>query len=87
MCLGKCSRIIARYLYPLAFISMACNVLLFFPDWKITYALDNHLTPEVKHMGGLIGGGVMGNQGRQLPDAHVACGTFQMFQRGDGVQA
>ncbi|KAL6464082.1 hypothetical protein MHYP_G00284730 [Metynnis hypsauchen] len=59
MGLGKCSRIIARYLYPLAFISMACNVLLFFPDWKITYVLDNHLTQEVKYMGGLIGGGVM----------------------------
>ncbi|XP_017539322.1 transmembrane 4 L6 family member 1-like [Pygocentrus nattereri] len=59
MCTAKCSRFIAGSLYPLAFISMVCNVLLFFPDWSVKYVKDDRLTPEVKYMGGVVGGGVM----------------------------
>ncbi|XP_072548766.1 transmembrane 4 L6 family member 5-like isoform X2 [Salminus brasiliensis] len=59
MCLGRCSRFIARCLYPLGFLSMTCNIVLFFPDWKTEYALNHRLTPEVTYMGGLVGGGVM----------------------------
>ncbi|KAI4898764.1 hypothetical protein NFI96_006810, partial [Prochilodus magdalenae] len=56
MCMGKFSRCIARSLYPLGFISIACNVLLFFPDWSAQYVLDHRLTPEVRCMGGVVGG-------------------------------
>uniref|UniRef100_A0A3Q3BKH3 Transmembrane 4 L six family member 21a n=1 Tax=Haplochromis burtoni TaxID=8153 RepID=A0A3Q3BKH3_HAPBU len=59
MCTGKCSRFIAVALYPLAVISIICNIVLFFPDGDVTYAKDGHITEEVKYMGGLIGGGVM----------------------------
>ncbi|XP_063343208.1 transmembrane 4 L6 family member 5-like [Pelmatolapia mariae] len=59
MCTGKCSRFIAVTLYPLAVISIICNIVLFFPDGDVTYAKDGHITEEVKYMGGLIGGGVM----------------------------
>ncbi|KAB5522199.1 hypothetical protein PHYPO_G00156910 [Pangasianodon hypophthalmus] len=59
MCTGRCSRFVAGALYPLALISIICNIILFFPDWKVTYAKDGHLTEEVKYMGGLVGGGFM----------------------------
>ncbi|XP_062844752.1 transmembrane 4 L6 family member 4 [Trichomycterus rosablanca] len=59
MCTGKCSRFVASALYPLAFISIVCNIILFFPGWKVKYAQDGSLTEEVKYMGGLVGGGLM----------------------------
>lgn len=59
MCTGKCSRCIAVVLYPLAVISIICNIVLFFPGGDIKYAKDGHITEEVKYMGGLVGGGVM----------------------------
>ncbi|XP_041864231.1 transmembrane 4 L6 family member 4 [Melanotaenia boesemani] len=59
MCTAKCSRCIAVTLYPLAVISIICNIVLFFPAGDVQYAKDGHITEEVKYMGGLIGGGVM----------------------------
>ncbi|TKS83881.1 Transmembrane 4 L6 family member 1 [Collichthys lucidus] len=59
MCTGKCSRCIAVTLYPLALISIICNIVLFFPDGDIKYAQDGHITEEVKYMGGLVGGGLL----------------------------
>nr|XP_015816402.2 transmembrane 4 L6 family member 5 [Nothobranchius furzeri]XP_015816403.2 transmembrane 4 L6 family member 5 [Nothobranchius furzeri] len=59
MCTGKCSQCIAVSLYPLALISIICNIVLFFPAGDVQYAKDGHITEEVKYMGGLIGGGVM----------------------------
>ncbi|XP_029925416.1 transmembrane 4 L6 family member 5 [Myripristis murdjan] len=59
MCTGQCSRCIAVNLYPLAVISILCNILLFFPGWDVKYAKDGHITEEVKYMGGLVGGGLM----------------------------
>ncbi|XP_037543463.1 transmembrane 4 L6 family member 4 [Nematolebias whitei] len=59
MCTGKCSLCIAVTLYPLAIISIICNIVLFFPGGEVKYAKDGHITEEVKYMGGLIGGGVM----------------------------
>ncbi|KAK2900302.1 transmembrane 4 L6 family member 5 [Channa argus] len=64
MCTGACSRFIAIPLYILALVSVICNIILFFPDFKTKYADTasdgvDMLTPEVKYMGGLIGGGIM----------------------------
>ncbi|XP_047199471.1 transmembrane 4 L6 family member 5-like isoform X2 [Hippoglossus stenolepis] len=62
MCSGgvaKCARCIAGTLYPLVLISIICNIVLFFPGWDVKYARDGHLTPEVKYLGGLLGGGLM----------------------------
>lgn len=59
MCTGKCSRFIAIALYPLALISIICNIVLFFPDGDVKYAQDGKITEEVKYMGGLVGGGLM----------------------------
>nr|XP_055070282.1 transmembrane 4 L6 family member 1-like [Misgurnus anguillicaudatus] len=59
MCTGKCSLCIGKTLYPLALISIICNILLFFPDWKVTYVQNKQITKEVKLMGGLVGGGVL----------------------------
>ncbi|GAA6109197.1 transmembrane 4 L6 family member 5 [Tachysurus ichikawai] len=59
MCTGRCSRLVAGALYPLALISIICNIILFFPDWQVTYARDGYITEEVKYMGGLVGGGLM----------------------------
>ncbi|XP_020501850.1 transmembrane 4 L6 family member 5 [Labrus bergylta] len=59
MCTGACSRFIAVALYPLAAISIICNIVLFFPGGEIKYAKDGNITEEVKYMGGLIGGGLM----------------------------
>ncbi|XP_012722673.3 transmembrane 4 L6 family member 4 [Fundulus heteroclitus] len=59
MCTGKCSLCIAVTLYPLVLISIICNIVLFFPDGDIKYAKDDHITPEVKYMGGVIGGGIL----------------------------
>ncbi|XP_037543611.1 transmembrane 4 L6 family member 4-like [Nematolebias whitei] len=59
MCTGKCSFFVAITLYQLALLSVICNILLFFPDWKVTYAKEGNITEEVKYMGGFIGGGVL----------------------------
>lgn len=65
MCTGACSRFIAIPLYILALVSIICNIMLFFPDFKTSYAVadtkgeEEQITPEVKYMGGLIGGGIM----------------------------
>nr|XP_020504901.1 transmembrane 4 L6 family member 5-like [Labrus bergylta] len=64
MCTGACAKFIAVPLYVLALVSVICNIMLFFPDFKTKYASSdkdgNHmLTEEVKYMGGLIGGGIM----------------------------
>ncbi|KAG7484520.1 hypothetical protein MATL_G00050250 [Megalops atlanticus] len=65
MCTGKCARCIGVTLYPLAVISIICNIILFFPNWETKWAmqeregLGNRITQEVKYMGGVIGGGIM----------------------------
>ncbi|XP_022078281.1 transmembrane 4 L6 family member 5 [Acanthochromis polyacanthus] len=64
MCTGACSKFIAVPLYPLALVSIICNIMLFFPDFTTDYAeIDregvNTITQEVKYMGGVIGGGIM----------------------------
>jgi len=64
MCTGKCSKFIAVSLYVLAAVSITCNLMLFFPGWDTKYVADDseekpRLTPEVKFMGGLVGGGLM----------------------------
>lgn len=64
MCTGKCAKCIAVVLYPLALISIICNIILFFPDWDTKYAQadeegNERLTPEVTYMGGVLGGGIM----------------------------
>ncbi|XP_074480372.1 transmembrane 4 L6 family member 5 [Sebastes fasciatus] len=64
MCTGSCSKFIAVPLYVLAFVSILCNIMLFFPDFETEYAADdrdgkNRITEEVKYMAGLIGGGIM----------------------------
>ncbi|XP_032389919.1 transmembrane 4 L6 family member 4 [Etheostoma spectabile] len=83
MCTGKCSRCIAFTLYPLALISIICNIVLFFPGWDIKYAKDGHITEEVKYMGGLIGGGAMVLIAAiyiNLTEAQGCCGNrFGMF--------
>ncbi|XP_063043051.1 transmembrane 4 L6 family member 5-like [Engraulis encrasicolus] len=64
MCTGKCAKCIAVSLYPLALTSIICNIILFFPGWDTKYVSNDadgkeRLTPEVKFMGGVIGGGIM----------------------------
>uniref|UniRef100_A0A3P9MBT5 Zgc:172079 n=1 Tax=Oryzias latipes TaxID=8090 RepID=A0A3P9MBT5_ORYLA len=65
MCTGKCSKVVAISLYVLALVSVICNIILFFPDFKSEFVSEDgkdgqpRITPEVKYMGGLIGGGVM----------------------------
>ncbi|XP_026209044.1 L6_membrane domain-containing protein [Anabas testudineus] len=65
MCTGACSKFISIFLYILAFVSIVCNIMLFFPDFETQYTVaeskgeGERITPEVKYMGGLIGGGIM----------------------------
>ncbi|KAG7223236.1 hypothetical protein INR49_015592 [Caranx melampygus] len=59
MCTAKCARCIAGALYPLLFLSIICNIILFFPGWDVKYAREGHITEEVKFMGGIIGGGFL----------------------------
>ncbi|XP_051973603.1 transmembrane 4 L6 family member 4-like [Xyrauchen texanus] len=59
MCTGKCALCVGGSLYPLALISIICNIILFFPGWDVKYSQNGQLTEEVKYMGGLIGGGIM----------------------------
>lgn len=64
MCTGKCSKFIAVSLYVLATVSVICNLMLFFPDFDTKYVSEDteekpKITPEVKFMGGLLGGGLL----------------------------
>lgn len=64
MCTGACSKFVAYSLYPLALVSIICNIILFFPDFKTEYAGEDsketpRLTQEVKYVGGVVGGGIM----------------------------
>ncbi|CAN9509813.1 unnamed protein product [Ophioblennius macclurei] len=72
MCTGKCSKVVAIPLYILAPLSIICNAMLFFPDFKTEYAEqdmegNSQITTEVKYMGGLIGGGVLA----LIPAIHI----------------
>ncbi|XP_026152701.1 transmembrane 4 L6 family member 5 [Mastacembelus armatus] len=64
MCTGACSKFVAIPLYILSVVSVICNIMLFFPGFDTKYAAadmdgQEQLTPEVKYMGGLIGGGIL----------------------------
>uniref|UniRef100_A0A8C1N1C1 Uncharacterized protein n=1 Tax=Cyprinus carpio TaxID=7962 RepID=A0A8C1N1C1_CYPCA len=64
MCTGKCSKFIAICLYPLALLSIICNIFLFFPDFQTIYSKKAaeglyRLTDEIKYMGGVVGGGIL----------------------------
>ncbi|XP_010775512.1 transmembrane 4 L6 family member 1-like [Notothenia coriiceps] len=59
MSTAKCSKFIAFSLYPFVFISILCNIVLFFPGGSVKYAQQGLITEEVKYMGGLLGGGIM----------------------------
>lgn len=64
MCTGKCSKGIGICLYPLALVSIFCNILLFFPDFETSYSKMEaeglyRLTDEIKYMGGVVGGGIL----------------------------
>ncbi|XP_056602645.1 transmembrane 4 L6 family member 4 [Triplophysa dalaica] len=59
MCTGKCALCVGGSLYPLALISIICNIILFFPGWDVKYAQNGQLTDEVKYVGGLVGGGAL----------------------------
>uniref|UniRef100_A0A8C6UJT9 Uncharacterized protein n=1 Tax=Neogobius melanostomus TaxID=47308 RepID=A0A8C6UJT9_9GOBI len=64
MCTGACSKFVAYGLYPLAAISIICNIILFFPDFETKYTSEDgpetpRITEQVKYMGGLVGGGIM----------------------------
>ncbi|XP_061524542.1 transmembrane 4 L6 family member 1 [Phycodurus eques] len=64
MCTGACAKVVAVPLYILAFLSIVCNIVLFFPDLDTKYAAEDRegqarITEEVKYMGGAIGGGIM----------------------------
>ncbi|XP_038134628.1 uncharacterized protein LOC119779152 [Cyprinodon tularosa] len=67
MCTGKCSLCIAVTLYPLALISIICNIVLLFPDGDLKYVQDKHITDEVYYMGGIVGGGLL----VLLPALHI----------------
>ncbi|TRY81546.1 hypothetical protein DNTS_012074 [Danionella cerebrum] len=59
MCTGKCAFCVGTTLYPLALVSVICNIILFFPGWDVKYSKDGNITQEVKFMGGLVGGGAL----------------------------
>ncbi|XP_069623479.1 transmembrane 4 L6 family member 5-like [Ranitomeya imitator] len=61
MCTGKCSKFIGISLFPLAAISIVCNVIQFFPGWKTEPVTkpSEQMTPEVIYLGGIIGGGIL----------------------------
>ncbi len=64
MCTGKCSKFIGISLYPLALLSITCNIFLFFPDFQTIYSKEAaeglyRLTDEIKLMGGVVGGGIL----------------------------
>lgn len=69
MCTGKCAKFIGISLYPLALLSIICNVFLFFPDFQVTYSKEDaeglyRLTDEIKYMGGVVGGGILVRKSR-----------------------
>uniref|UniRef100_A0A673FXX3 Transmembrane 4 L6 family member 5-like n=1 Tax=Sinocyclocheilus rhinocerous TaxID=307959 RepID=A0A673FXX3_9TELE len=70
MCTGKCSKFIGICLYPLALLSIICNIFLFFPDFQTIYSKEEaeglyRLTDEIKYMGGVVGGDTVFPTGRQ----------------------
>uniref|UniRef100_A0A8C5PDQ7 Transmembrane 4 L6 family member 5-like n=1 Tax=Leptobrachium leishanense TaxID=445787 RepID=A0A8C5PDQ7_9ANUR len=61
MCTGKCAKCIGISLYPLCVISIAANLMMFFPDWSTEYIqnANQQITQEVRSVGGIVGGGVL----------------------------
>ncbi|KAM4676717.1 transmembrane 4 L6 family member 4-like [Discoglossus pictus] len=71
MCTGKCAKFIGVSLYPFCVITIICNILLFFPGWKVDAVNDpgQKLTPEVIYLGGIFGSGVM----VLIPAIYIQC--------------
>ncbi|KAM4675866.1 transmembrane 4 L6 family member 1-like [Discoglossus pictus] len=61
MCTGKCSKCIGVSLYPFSLICIIANIILFFPGWSVDYLQypGRMITPEVRNLGGIVGGGIL----------------------------
>ncbi|XP_033933186.1 transmembrane 4 L6 family member 19 isoform X1 [Pseudochaenichthys georgianus] len=59
MCVSRFLRCVSFSLVPMAIVCMLCNVLLLFPDLKIHFLLEGHVTREATWAPGLWGSGVL----------------------------
>ncbi|XP_028320978.1 transmembrane 4 L6 family member 5 isoform X2 [Gouania willdenowi] len=59
MCVWRCLRCVGVSLIPMAIISMTANILLLFPELKIHFLLEGHVTREALWAPGLWGGALV----------------------------
>uniref|UniRef100_A0A3B5AWR6 Transmembrane 4 L6 family member 5-like n=1 Tax=Stegastes partitus TaxID=144197 RepID=A0A3B5AWR6_9TELE len=70
MYLLTCLRCVGVSLVPMAIVCMLANVLLLFPDLKVHFLLEGHVTREASWATGVWGSGIMVSQ--------ICCLIFQM---------
>ncbi|XP_036391845.1 transmembrane 4 L6 family member 1 [Megalops cyprinoides] len=59
MCVARCSRCVGMSLVPMAILSMVANALLLFPNLKVHYLLEGHVTREALWGTGLWASGFL----------------------------
>ncbi|XP_008286241.1 transmembrane 4 L6 family member 5 [Stegastes partitus] len=59
MCVSRCLRCVGVSLVPMAIVCMLANVLLLFPDLKVHFLLEGHVTREASWATGVWGSGIM----------------------------
>uniref|UniRef100_A0A8V0X9Q6 Transmembrane 4 L six family member 1 n=1 Tax=Gallus gallus TaxID=9031 RepID=A0A8V0X9Q6_CHICK len=59
MCFERCARCIGCKLLILALLSIAANILLYFPNGETRFASEHHLSKYVECLHGILGGGLL----------------------------
>uniref|UniRef100_A0A3Q1BVU3 Uncharacterized protein n=1 Tax=Amphiprion ocellaris TaxID=80972 RepID=A0A3Q1BVU3_AMPOC len=70
MCVLRCLRCVGVSLVPMAIVCMLSNVLLLFPDLKVRFLLEGHVTREAAWATGVWGSGIT---------VHMLFPVFQML--------
>ncbi|XP_053177546.1 transmembrane 4 L6 family member 1-like [Scomber japonicus] len=59
MCVSRCLRCVGISLVPMAIVCMVANILLLFPDLKIRFLLEGHVTREATWAPGVWASGIL----------------------------
>ncbi|XP_041125859.1 transmembrane 4 L6 family member 1-like [Polyodon spathula] len=87
MCFEKCTKYIAVALIPLAVLCVLADLLLYFPNGEIQFAINNKLTNFVWFFEGIVGAGLLVISSSVMftcLEKTVSCGCYGNAECGSG---